>query len=468
MRPLRCLGFALCTLLPLDGVQALALSPRDSVGQQYAWNLTALNTYERREDPIEAGLQRMSVKGAPFGVEEFALTSAIKISLSGGQKLDDAAKGAWKQLALTMPQLMASMEGVNKVLRLDDYYNSDDWVSRTVFVDSTAPNATQLLSSLKPVNHPVLYIVTESNELVIRATHSAIDDHGIHLLWDKFLRAMAQPATIPLVSQNQLGQKLQPPAYPVAADLAQTTAGDELKAQQILADWAAQMPTIGVPVSKAGVVPVGSTRQRSKYSASETSQIIAKAKANGYSLTEVVHAALISAAAQMSNSGAKYVSVVAVDTREFIEQQFQSTPLPFYESVWPLVINPTNFFDIATQLKNFYNGLYTNPETKQLVPPIFENFANLFLAAPVTSTDPILSSIGSLDGILQNNYGADIKLQDVWLAADSTTPQPIFHLTTFNEEIRLDVTYNQAYHADSTLGQYLQLVRQILLQQLQI
>jgi len=171
----------------------------------------------------------------------------------------------------------------------------------------------------------------------------------------------------------------------------------------------------------------GTYRLEVKFDPSTTSAIVAASKARGFTVTTAVHAALIVALQQVvpvpPSPSSIYSTWGIFNIRPLLQAPFNDSvihPAGVHIIGLPLTLNTSTYADLADQLKQYYKQrLPPSPEShiqEGIIVPCTNRMADLAGQSPPPElpapSEPMLSSIGIVDGYLKRYYGDVIEVKD--------------------------------------------------------
>jgi len=83
---------------------------------------------------------------------------------------------------------------------------------------------------------------------------------------------------------------------------------------------------------------------------------------------------------------------------------------------------------------------------------------------PPPPTEPIISSLGVIDSLLQRQYQGSNKIvvKDFWMATNPMTPNFGIHLWTWQGILRYAVSYNETFYSREAVVKFVDLVLEII------
>lgn len=383
--------------------------------------------------------------------------------------------------------------------------NLGDWVNTTFTVCDQDLGMDELLSGLSPRDTATCYWVPSSSQLLIRSEHWRIDGSGMVMLGHEFLSALAtvMERGPKLTLQYYLSvappqdRLLAPSLESIAQLLSQRPAirqggqdpAVEKAADALVADFLQAQPSIALhtlPNSEAAV-PDRTEFAVGRLDAQATAQVLAGCKANSYTVTSAVHAAIVRVTAtypQHPLCNGSYARFSAFDLRPTISAAAASSSplgtanvaaaLPvcgLYLDGPPLRVENAaakGFSETASQLCAIYRRdpaqfLKSKEEGENATISLLEleealtRRVSAIVRAPAPkgwppAQTPDLSSLGVIDSRIRPKYGAAdapskvVQLKDFWIGTEMLGRNIQFHVWTWNSQLTLSVCFNQSYY----------------------
>lgn len=451
----------------------------------------------------------MSSLGNVEGVEHWRITAKAEVQFSGQKipSLDervDAIKKAWIAVRRQHPTLAAiSTAGQMRCRTIGaDEDEIERWVHATFFVHEDMKFNDKLGDQFKAGDQARLHYLPMSGELVIQIRHAHTDGRGMFMLFGCLLDALGKilnSAEDPYADVGT-GQITLSPAFHIAANIPDQATDEQLKCMETkLKKWTEGFPSLGVFSPTLNAEPSICAIERMMYSPEESSAIISAAKRLHFTVTHVMHAAMILGAKEHSNltvsetngavdpqmaeiaSSDNYLTSGVHDLRFLCEPKYQSHPVVSYHLGWPMLItlappSERTLVSTAGQIKAWYNAekddvvglLPTLPQYVKSLKALIAEEAE----SGVASTSPHLSSMGIADKYLRKEYGTVggtlVRVKDYWAQTETVTPDLEVVCLSLQGRIHLCISYNTAFHSAESMRRYLDLVRKQLLQGLNI
>ena len=408
--------------------------------------------------------------------EHWALSIFARFDASASQEhTESALRHAWKTLRHDHPQLACTMRGENMDYEVPGQPALDAWLDETFFVVPATTNKEDLLASFRPTAFATLHYLPHTSEIILHTSHWRTDFVGGISLLHNLFSALAEPRKILFGDE---GTRLSP-GRDEAADFGPSDEKAKEAATELFMRLATNMPSIGLPAQNLDQTPGGTRRSELVLDISATAAIISGSKKRGFTVTTAVHTALIAVLQQLSSchapSSRKYTTFGIFNIRPLLRPPFNDSfthPAGVQILGLPLVLQPSTYDDLATQLKEYY---------KQRVPPSKDSNIEQAVIVPYTNMtaetagqpplpaprEPVLSSMGVLDRYLQRSYGK-VVVKEFWVGIEMMTPQLACHLWTWQGRMTLAACYNETFYVDSFVQDFLRRVIDIVKMELAI
>jgi hypothetical protein len=199
------------------------------------------------------------------------------------------------------------------------------------------------------------------------------------------------------------------------------------------------------------------------FSALSTSLIVQTAKQNGLTPTAVAQAALALAARKHGSSSEKdsMATLALYDVREYVDHLPGETLVGPHVAALPIVLPLDDFLPTAKTAQELFVTGKQNRYALHVSPLFSDAFPRLLSApVPVPSSNAQLSSMGRLDHMLGERYGADISVRDFWITLDMATPDTVVLMWTFKGQLTFAVGFNEVFHDYASMRWLLTLVKE--------
>ncbi|KAF6826291.1 hypothetical protein CPLU01_09747 [Colletotrichum plurivorum] len=434
-------------------------------------------------------------------------------------RLDRALNNAWLALRYDHPtiasQVTQNLDTGKWTKTYEQFRDAQDqtqtaWLSKTLVPVSTDKTGNAWANSNPPAPKiPTLFVLSPASDkdgalrrdLVFRAPHDIIDGIGTLTLCGNFITHVAKAYSegdsyqLPTFDGSEAAN-LSPP-YRVAANVPPTLTDAQKKR---LADMAAQkaaamkapgIEILDMPYRHGATLPSKHQRAALTLTTEETARLIAACKAADATVTHVFHAAIALVVRDIQPRAAepkrvRYVNYILRNERASCQAPYNSRahPAALYHSVpgQSLVVDmdlpaagddaplrDDEFFPIVQTMKDFYHGVRNDAEHYALASTIWAaGTAPLPLSPrplpvppPKTHPSVSISSMGRVDGIIAPRTGA-IEAHDPWVTGEELGNGLGLFLGTFRGELCLSAAYNDAWHTEEDVLDFLRRCKDVV------
>ena len=452
-----------------------------------SWKETSPGRFERPFDSIERFFLALARGSFALNKEHWAVSFFAQFDLKASQQdTESALRHAWKTIRYDHPQLACIASEETKIYVVPDQLTLDAWLDETFIVAPPLSTKEDLMASFRPSTMASLHYLPHTSEIVIHTSHWRIDFIGAISLLQNLFKAVANPR------QFQFGDEAAN-LSPSRDQAAKYSSLDHLdpsvqvkQREEAATDLAMQLlgnlPSIGLPAQNLNRTPGGTRRSELVLDISTTSAIVIASKKRGFTVTTALHAALIVALEEVApptpSTLSKYATFGIFNVRPLLSPTSNDAsihPAAVHILGLPLVLQLSTYADLALQLKQYY---------KQPLPPSANSHIEKDIIVPYTckmadivgqarpedlpaSREPLLSSVGILDGYLKPKYG-DIAVKNFGVVVEMTTPQIVCYLWTWQGKMTLSASYNETFYDQVFVHKYLERVIDILKTELAI
>jgi hypothetical protein len=494
------------------------------------WHETAPREYNRGIDEAEQLYTSLAKTFAGTGHTYFAITAytGLTISVTASEavaeletRLHDSFRYAWKRLRYDHPTLAAPVEydpftkSCRKIYRSpQNEAEVNEWLEETLKFVNTGENGLEFANSDPVVGRfATLYILTPrqtsgqsslKRDIVFSSHHDIIDGIGTLILFNNLFRHASEAFNSPddhsdIVFGDE-HQNLSPPfriasGIPPMPTQAQAEKFNKIQTANIAAAKDAEV--LGVPFNANITMPRRSQRIATHLSAAETHTLLSKCKTAGATVTQAFHAAIALAVRDIQKREdqerkAKYISYSLINLRAACKPPYNSTSyaaavyhstsanrlvvdltIPAAKAPKPIAQPAEEFLQVLKQVKAFYQSFKPDADYLATVPSLYARSTPPYPDEPCPVPPPnktpsvSLSSMGLVDKIIQPKYGR-FEVEEPWvIGAEYSTGLGLF-LGTWKGVLCLSSGYNEAYHSSDEVMSFLQRVKNVILEGLEV
>ena len=442
-----------------------------------SWRETSPGHFERPFDSMERFFLALARGSLPLNREHWSVSTFAQFDMKASLKdTESALRHAWKTMRYDHPDLACVACGETKVYEVPDNATLDTWLDETFIVAPASATKEELLASFGPSALASLHFLPHQSEIIIHSSHWRIDFIGAISLLQNLFNAIAQPRQVHFGDE---GRNLSPSRDEAANYCSLDELGSpglvediDKAATDLVMQYFGNIPSIGFQAQNLDRKPGGTRRSEVILAPGETSTIVCASRKRGLSVTTALHAALIVALQEVTptppSSPSKYTTWGLFNIRPLLKAPSNDSaihPVAVQIVGLPLTLHASTFADNALQLKQFYKQRLPPSSDSHIHPGIMVPYANMVVdiagqPPPVdlpAPSEPMLSSIGILEGYLKRKYG-DIEVKEFWVGVEMTTPQIIFYLWTWQGKMTLSAFYNEVFYDKEFIDGFLKRV----------
>lgn len=388
------------------------------------------------------------------------------------------------------------------------------WLEETLVPITTGQTGAEFANSDPPAPKlPTLFVlrlpsitskdasISIRRDIVLRSPHDIVDGIGTLLVLNNFIvhasRAYAggRCYTVPALDGSETSNLS--PSYRVAAAVppelstSQRDRLEEISSEKsaLAASSSQNIEILSLPYTAGALLPGRHQRAALVFDRDETSRLLASCKAVNTTPTHMFHAAaamiardlyLQKKAAPITAERVRYISYILRNERAVCKEPYSTAkhPAALYHSVsgQSLVIDmdprllagsdknsrKDEFRSIVETVKVFYQEVRNDREHYALCPamwaagtPNLPTTPRPFPVPPPKKHASVsLSSIGLVDSIVASRIGA-FRVRNPWVTGEELGNGLGLFLGTFDGELCLSAAYNEAWHGEAEVAEYL-------------
>ncbi|KAI1062256.1 hypothetical protein LB506_006426 [Fusarium annulatum] len=492
--------------------------------RDFQWHQAKRGVWQRHIDEIEQFYSTMVVLYEGSGRMFFGMTGHVSLSIQHTKgsshdtdlEVDEALRKAWLALRYAHPTLASQVtqdvesgEWTKTYRELQGEVDKDAWLERTLVhvsngqTDPPAPKLPTMFILHLPAEKGDDGSVTARRDLVFRSPHDIIDGIGTLMMLNNFI-SLASEA-------HQKGNSYEPPAldgsetsnlsssYRVAAQIPETPDQAQLdRLKQMAAQKAAaasdpSVEILALPYRQGDLLPGRHQRLALTLTREETQQLLKACKMVGATPTHVFHAAAAMVVRDLQDKPTqtkrvRYINYILRNERSSCQEPYSTArhPAAVYHSVsgQSLVVDmdlhpaPTEpdaqtrkkeFLSILETVKDFYLTVKQDEEFYVLAPTMFSQATPSLpsgprpLPVPEPNAHPSvsISSMGRTDAIVAPETDA-FEARDPWVTGEELGNGLGLFLGTFRGELCLSAAYNEAWHIETDVKEYLERCKKVV------
>ncbi|MDI1489702.1 MAG: hypothetical protein OHK93_000900 [Ramalina farinacea] len=422
--------------------------------------------YERPLDSMETFHKAYGAIGHGFNREHFSCTAAVEFHTEmDSHTLIDILRLAWQKMRFTYPQLAAYTEKDTFIYEVPDGEALEVWLAATLRIESSTQTRNDLIASFKPQQLASLHYLPSNSEILFHTPHWRIDGVGTLQLLDSLFMAMSDPVSVTFGDEVRnltvgLDEAAQVPKEKTQAMIEASAA--------LLNQFLDNLPSIGL-ATPSDRLPAATRWVTTELMPQTTTAIAAACKANEFSVTAAIHAAVVCATQAMADPARqsdKYTTFTFFDLRKHLAPIYQgkSHAMSVCHIGLPATFRPTNFAHNARELKRIYARPLSAPGENNIfdILPSYVGMVTDMVSGPpppgmLPATEGNFSSVGSVDAYLKPSYGT-IEITDLWLGVEMLTQIPMVHAWTRQGRMKFNVSYNESFFSPEVAQLFLDAV----------
>jgi hypothetical protein len=436
-----------------------------------------------------------------------------------------ALQKAWLALRFSLPTIGArtvqdyetgEFTKTYKVWKGDP--DKEKWLRDTFVMISTGETGVEWANKDPPAPvFPTLFIINPGKskyghsiqrDLVLRSPHDIIDGIGTLQLFNVYMEHFSKAYDegdcfqTPEVDGSEVS-RLSPP-YRIAAEVPEVLTelhmkklSEYAKQKVEVAQSTGNVVVMSVPYRQGATLPGVHKRTELTFSGEETAQLTTACQNLGITITHAFHTAGAMVMRDLQEpqpdiKTGRYINYILKNERASCMYPY-NTPqhaTGVYHSVsgYSLVVDmrlPTQndnadsikesrkqeFSRIVNQMRDFYDNVRKDQDHSALAPTIFGTGRPQLpmpydqvptVPLPALSPSVSLSSMGRIDNIIKPAHGS-IQVYNPWVTGEELRSGLGLFLGTFRGQLCLSAAYNDAWHGEGELVDYLQRCRRIVM-----
>ena len=474
----------------------------------FQWCQVSPERYERDADTPEQFYNTIVRIFKTTGHIFFAIVAVLEFSLEDNS-IDDvvitnAFRYAWRRLRYQFPTIASQVvydtatktcRKVYQVIKKDDELN--DWLDSTITVELGTRTAQEYANDDTPLgDYASLHLfkaesVHDMNgakwSLLFRSHHDVVDGLGtfkiLNHLFTFAAEYLSNPSTIQSVRFGDEISQLSPPLQvqakitkPTEKQLAKLNAQKELNDQN-----RAELPILCYPGEVTAPKSGRSQQITTKLSMESSDRIIKACKVYGITPTHLFHAAIGLALRDLQPRSDKdelkrYMTYALVDLRKACPDS-DNHPASVLHTVstnhlvldlivpaaseTPVTTSQEELLSTVNTVRDYYKSIIIDQDFLAVVPTVMAppQFSEDHPPIPIPAGNRTvsLSSLGLIDAVFKPNHGLLHIHSPSVIGAEYGTGLGVF-LGTFVGEIHVWAGYNEAFHEETDVKEYLDLV----------
>ena len=404
--------------------------------------------------------------GAPLGREHWSIMVNARIQLPKEPDFSIITRlqEAWKALRFRHPDIAIELLDDNKRYHpISNEKMLEEWCNETFRVEAASIASADDFFGHQyrlPGPYATLHWFPSSNQIALASSHWRWDGRGAIWVLHHLLSEFENPGALPTVFDGAEARNLVPSLDTVIGMPTEHEPQWEERADEMIKQIIAGQPSIGLsPPGDRTALPGDTRRAELVISAAEASALRAAAREQGITLTTAMHASAVIETVQRSTdiSAKNFSSWAPIDVRKYCPAPFNGpVHAPSLRCVGlPLIVEArAPWHDLTESIHRTYHSPSWALDKGNMMfvrVPYVDKATALFKVAPQGSrppTDPNISSLGILNDYVQSCYGS-IGVEDISLMVHILSQQVYVHFWTWNGNLHISASYNEAYYTSS-------------------
>ncbi|KAF2644485.1 hypothetical protein P280DRAFT_172562 [Massarina eburnea CBS 473.64] len=439
------------------------------------WKETRPGRWERPLSSLEKfNLINRNVEKA-LDRDNWVKTAVTKLEFD--PKLGDpveALKNAWKQVRWSYPEIAAFPYNGQYIYRTGTPEQVALWVSATFVVEEDL-SVDDVFGHIPRNEQMMCYYFRRTSEVMIRSPHYRLDARGAVFCLDLLVRSLTNEE--PELKWGACAKNLSPTVDKELDIPYEYTPEIQEFAEARLATLKPRHPLIGLTPSARSCLPGATKRRMFKYTKGEMCVLGAGMASNGWSITDTLQAAVITACTRLSppTQNMSYIASFHSDLRHLIPENSRTKNAPIVSTS---VINTEIIVTPTTKLKEHHEQLgpvyqagyapyveSTACYLEKLATSQYPNGREPFGSEAAGELQPRLSSLGVVeDKILVKKIDGVVEVKDFWLGVETLTKKMMVHTWIFEGEGVFSVSYNESFWDDEYVADFVEAMKSSLLE----
>ncbi|EAW08587.1 uncharacterized protein ACLA_033230 [Aspergillus clavatus NRRL 1] len=378
------------------------------------------------------------------------------------------AKRAWIQMRYMHPALTvtADLRGFT-YCPPHNQLEVDEWANKTFIVQesdsSMGDEDFQSFAGAPATEQATLYHFPKENRFILRSNHMLTDGHGVAMFFRDFLNEMARLESESEIIREPLDKEAQClPCGIFECISAFSPHGTSTFSRPRLQP---HEEAVIIPSKNSESDPGPGRAQFLKFSQQQTKEILAITKDSGLKLTAFLHAAIIHAGTKMTpcSPGTKHSTNIIFNLQKVCHggpPNAESRASMLRIGFWPVQVQiEDNVYQTAARLKPEYSLIANQKEAvvAAMVPRLHQLTSVVGIRASYQGILP--SFIGDISSMLLGIYGS-FKTREIWMVALPLDERVYLGIQTFDGRLSIRAAYNETYHDDSQVAEFLEKIKQ--------
>jgi hypothetical protein len=453
-----------------------------------SWYETTPGLYQRPLGAVEKIMVSVIAAEQPIPREPLQIHCVADFTAPNpSDKVAQAFKDAWKALRLLKsPDIATTFGDGYKHYKVPSSQELEAWLNETFTVAQTGTPAQTAVRDmhLRPEWLPVCYILlqltqngTFKGSIILFISHWRTEAAGsfriINQLFDYASDLLNGTFTREALSNHTPGSEiylLTPALEDILMPNQKSMPEAKTRVETHFANYCFKFPTIDFPMQGGlSAVPSYMKLNQRTYSPASTSSLVSACKSKGITVTSAVHSAYLGVVwhvAEPSKRSRSYACMMPAEVRKRLPTSSPFRQQGCWNAAQMLLITAPASQDFLTRARGLRQqyGLadqetWLHEDMREVSEQTAEHFANM---PPEPVSGAHFTSLGVLDGdvIVPEHRGMKIENVKVW--ADSTSPGIVLRLWTFRGRLNIQIAWNVAFHGNDQIQEAMDMIDRML------
>ncbi|KAI9716072.1 MAG: hypothetical protein M1828_000483 [Chrysothrix sp. TS-e1954] len=440
--------------------------------------------YERSVGENERLMTLLVEKSAPLAREQWSISSIASFRHNGRfdtDGLETVFRNAWFFMRFQHPSL-ASFEDSGKLKYLvPDTKTLEQWSCENFKIAPAGKSANDIIAKFRPTKTAKLYYIPETSQLVLNSSHWRTDGFGTLMIFNDFFEAAAT-ITTRTIEQLAWGEEVKrlAPSVEEALDMPNVlTPETKATADKCAATFGLYSGCVGIQFDREKTLPQGTRTVQVQLSLDTTCNIIDACKTRGLGVTSALQSSLAAANylfASPEDQSKHFASTARFSFRPYLPEPYGTSVYAagLYTSGWIHGLSASQTWEeSAAELTKVYKEPLSQ-SFMEAYPQYGLNMQRYIQnvppdAPPLSNVD--ISNVGGIDDMVQpihRSQDIELEITNITVGVETLTPQIVVFVWTFRGHLNIFPVYNEAFHKREYVQKFVETLKAILLQNLEI
>lgn len=452
------------------------------------WTELTTGVYERPIGENEQFIKLIGDRAHGLGREHWSVTSKAGFELVKSlpsEELVQKCQQTWKSLRFQHPSIASeATKDSTLTYQVSNQKSLDAWVGETFYTHIAGVTLDDLIAALKPTKFVTVHLLLGEPAIVLHFPHWRTDGYGALQLINAFLEQLTLTITGAAVETTwgEEAERLVPTIEEVLQLPVEASQEVRDQAKKFLATAGLLYTTVGLEASPGtpAQLPKGTRGANTRFSKSETDDILEACRKQGFPLEAAVQASCAAVTYQEAADGDRekpYTSTMRFSLRPFMKSPYDG---PAFASAlctggYLEQVPATNtWIDNARYYAEKYETGVT-PEflqtRRQYAKEVLSALSQTPPPTPPASSEIDISSVGDASKLVSEQFvdgsgSVVVKVKDVSIGVETLSRQVYCFVWIFHGQLELRAVYNEAFYGVERMESLVERLRKVLLQNL--